>query len=119
MKTDEGETVADQMLVAFPADPASWPSEEPEATVRFDDLRWRYSMAFSDSRGRYAFTGLVAGDYIVAPVDDMARSTRLTRLLVERLARAGTRVSVGAAGRTAVDVARPASPIAVTAGRSR
>ena len=116
---ETGEPVADQMLVAFPADSASWPPDEPQVARRFDDFRWRYAMAFSNSRGHYVFSGLVAGDYIVAPVDDMPRSTRVTRALAERLAQLGTRVSIRDDGRTEADVVRPATPIAVSARGSR
>jgi hypothetical protein len=119
VKTASDEPVADQMLVAFPADPASWPPNEPTVTPRFDDYHWRYSMTFSDSRGRYVFSGLVAGDYIVAPVDGLPRSTRVTRPLVEQLAQVGTRVSIAADGRTEADVVRPPSPVAVTARTAR
>ena len=74
---DQEQPLADQQIIVFPSDPRLW---HPSMV--------RMQLSRTGTNGTFGVTGLVAGEYLVAAVEDVNRDYWFDRGLLER-ARAG------------------------------
>ena len=93
---DQGQPLGDQQLLIFAADSRLW---YPSAM--------RSQLARSSADGSFAVTGLVAGEYLVAAVEDMHRESWFDRARFERARANAARVTLAAGQRVVQDLRIP------------
>lgn len=86
----------DALVVVFPSDNAQWKD--------FGLNTRRLRSARAAKSGSYSFTGLPAGDYIVAAIKDDFGATWQTPAMLESLSRLGSHVSIAEGDTRALDL---------------
>jgi hypothetical protein len=93
---DQDQPIGDQQLLVFPADSRLW---YPSAM--------RSQLARSNADGSFNVTGLVAGEYLVAAIEDVNREEWFDRARFERARTGAARVTVAVGERTTRDLRIP------------